>query len=119
MQNRETGTFAGDEWGEEDTRFLYASFNALSLMKLLDLVDVKLAVDYITSCENIDGGYGTAPGMESHSGQIFVCVSALSIAGRLDTVDKDTLGMWLSERQVEDCNTSPDVTLLPTYSITF
>ena len=98
MQNREIGTFAGNDWGKEETRFLYASFNALSLMKLLDLVDAKLAVDYIISCVNIDGGYGTTPPMESHSGQIFVCVLALSIAGRLDTVDKDKLGMWLSER---------------------
>ncbi|CRK36545.1 hypothetical protein BN1723_020513, partial [Verticillium longisporum] len=25
LQNRTTGTFAGDEWGEEDTRFLYGA----------------------------------------------------------------------------------------------
>jgi geranylgeranyl transferase type-2 subunit beta len=101
LQNRETGTFAGDEWGEEDTRFLYAALNALSLLDLLHLVDVNLAVDYIVSCANFDGGYGVSPGAESHSGQIFACLAALSIAGRIDTVDKDKLGQWLSERQVE------------------
>jgi len=101
LQNRETGTFAGDEWGEEDTRFLYSSLNALSLLHLLNLVDIDLAVDYIISCANFDGGYGVSPGAESHSGQIFACLSALSIAKRLDTVDKDRLGRWLSERQVE------------------
>ena len=101
LQNRETGTFAGDEWGEEDTRFLYASLNALSLMKMLHLVDVDKAVEYIMSCANFDGGYGVAPGAETHSGQIFTCIAALSIARRLDTVNKDKLGMWLSERQVE------------------
>ncbi|CZR51047.1 probable Rab geranylgeranyl transferase type II beta subunit [Phialocephala subalpina] len=101
LQNRETGTFTGDEWGEEDTRFLYAGLNALSLLGLLELVDVDLAVDYIVSCANFDGGYGVSPGAESHSGQIFACLAALSIAGRIDTVDKDKLGQWLSERQVD------------------
>ena len=101
LQNRETGTFAGDEWGEEDTRFLYASLNALSLLHLLHLVDVPKAVDYIVSCANFDGGYGVCPGAESHSGQIFVCLAALTIAGRIDLVDADKLGRWLSERQVE------------------
>jgi geranylgeranyl transferase type-2 subunit beta len=102
LQNRETGTFKGDEWGEEDTRFLYASLNALSLLGLLDLVDVPLAVDYIISCANFDGGFGTSPGAESHSGQIFACLAALSIAGRIDVVDGDKLGRWLSERQVDE-----------------
>jgi geranylgeranyl transferase type-2 subunit beta len=101
LQNRDTGTFAGDEWGEEDTRFLYAALNALSLLKLLHLVDVPKAVDYIVSCGNFDGGYGVSPGAETHSGQIFACVAALTIAGRIDLVDKDKLGRWLSERQVE------------------
>jgi geranylgeranyl transferase type-2 subunit beta len=101
LQNRETGTFKGDEWGEEDTRFLYAAMNVLSLLKLLHLVDVKKAVEYIQSCANFDGGYGVSPGAESHSGQIFACLAALSIAGRIDVVEKDKLGRWLSERQVE------------------
>ncbi|RYP41659.1 hypothetical protein DL767_000864 [Monosporascus sp. MG133] len=100
LQNRETGVFAGDEWGEEDTRFLYGALNALSLLGLLDLVDVDKAVDYIAACANFDGGYGVSPGAESHSGQVLTCVAALSIAGRLDVVDVEKLGGWLSERQV-------------------
>ncbi|KLU84674.1 type-2 protein geranylgeranyltransferase subunit beta [Magnaporthiopsis poae ATCC 64411] len=70
LQDRQTGTFAGDEWGEEDTRFLYGALNALSLLGRLDLVD------------------------------ILTCVAALAIAGRLDLIDTDRLGRWLSERQV-------------------
>lgn len=101
LQNKSTGTFAGDEWGEEDTRFLYGALNALSLLHLTHLVDVEKAVNHIVACGNFDGGYGVSPGAESHSGQIFTCVGALAIAGRLDLVDKDKLGRWLSERQVE------------------
>lgn len=73
---------------------------ALSLLNLLDLIDLDLAVTYIRACANPDGGYGTSPGAESHSGQIFASLSALSIAGRLDTVNTERLAAWLSERQV-------------------
>ena len=100
LQNRTNGTFAGDEWGETDTRFLYGALNALSLLDMLHLVDTELAITYIQACANFDGGYGTSPGAESHSGQIFTCVAALAILGRLDLVDKDKLGAWLSERQL-------------------
>lgn len=101
LQEAETGTFAGDEWGETDTRFLYGAFNALSLLGMMHLVDVPKAVTHVQACANLDGGYGLRPGAESHSGQIFTCVGALAIAGRLDLVDRDRLGGWLSERQVE------------------
>ncbi|KAL8289658.1 hypothetical protein RB597_001342 [Gaeumannomyces tritici] len=100
LQDRQTGTFAGDEWGEEDTRFLYGALNALSLLGRLDLVDVGRAVEHVAACANFDGGYGVRPGAESHSGQILTCVAALAIAGRLDLIDTDRLGRWLSERQV-------------------
>ena len=97
-----TGTFAGDEWGETDTRFLYAALNGLSLLGLLAIVDVSKAVSHVNACANFDGGYGVSPGAESHAGQIFVCLAALSIAGRLDLVDRDRLGGWLSERQLDN-----------------
>jgi geranylgeranyl transferase type-2 subunit beta len=102
LQDPATGTFAGDEWGEQDTRFLYGALNALSLMGLLDLVDVAKAAEYVHSCANFDGGYGTSPGAESHAGQVFTCVGALTIAGRLDLVNRDKLGAWLSERQLKN-----------------
>ncbi|KAI4241924.1 MAG: hypothetical protein L6R40_004323 [Gallowayella cf. fulva] len=101
LQNQEDGSFAGDEWGENDTRFLFGALNALSLLGLLSTVDVSKAVSYVEACANFDGGYGVSPGAESHAGQIFVCVGALAIAGRLDLVNKDRLGGWLSERQLD------------------
>lgn len=82
----------------------------------MHLVDVDRAVAHIAACANFDGGYGVSPGAESHSGQIFTCVAALAIAGRLEAgdgnggdgdngsssrlVDADRLGRWLAERQV-------------------
>ena len=100
LQSKETGSFAGDEWGEYDTRFLYGALNALSILHMLDLVDLAKATSHVQACANVDGGYGISPGAESHAGQIFTCVGALSILNRLDTVDKDRLGAWLSERQL-------------------
>ncbi|KAI0515206.1 terpenoid cyclases/protein prenyltransferase alpha-alpha toroid [Xylaria bambusicola] len=100
LQDREKGTFAGDEWGEEDTRFLYGALNALSLLDMLHLVDVDKAVKHVAACANFDGGYGVNPGDESHSGQIFTCVAALTIAKRQDLIDVDRLAGWLSERQL-------------------
>ncbi|KAI9843930.1 MAG: hypothetical protein M1838_002397 [Thelocarpon superellum] len=99
-QNRQTGAFAGDDWGEADTRFVYGALNALSLLGRLDQVDVSAAVAYVQSCANFDGGYGLSPGAESHAGQVFTCVGALAITGRLDLVDQESLGRWLSERQM-------------------
>ncbi|KAL1304986.1 hypothetical protein AAFC00_003890 [Neodothiora populina] len=100
LQNTETGTFAGDEWGETDTRFLYGAFNALSLLGLLQLVDVDKAVDHVISCANFDGGFGTGPGAESHAGQVFTCVGTLSIANKLNLINIDSVAGWLSERQL-------------------
>lgn len=62
---------------------------------------MTLAVNHIASCANFDGGYGLQPGAESHAGQIFTCVGALTIAKRQDLIpDVDKLARWLSERQV-------------------
>ncbi|KAG7580954.1 PFTB repeat [Arabidopsis suecica] len=98
LQN-EDGSFSGDIWGKVDTRFSYIVICCLSILKCLDKINVKKAVDYIVSCKNMDGGFGCTPGAESHAGQIFCCVGALAITGNLHHVDKDLLGWWLCERQ--------------------
>ncbi|KAL9095590.1 MAG: hypothetical protein Q9165_002022 [Trypethelium subeluteriae] len=100
LQNRESGTFAGDKWGEEDTRFMFAGLLALSLLHLKHLVDVDKCVQYVKSCQNFDGAYGVSPGAESHSARVYTCVGTLALAGRLDAADTDALAGWLSERQL-------------------
>ena len=100
LQIPTSGAFAGDEWGETDTRFLYAALNALSILGEMDLIDIPKAVTYVQACANSDGGFGVCPGAESHAGQIFACLGALSITGRLDLIDRDRTGAWLSDRQL-------------------
>mmetsp|Transcript_8026 Transcript_8026/g.19496 ORF Transcript_8026/g.19496 Transcript_8026/m.19496 type:complete len:275 (+) Transcript_8026:56-880(+) len=94
------GSFAGDEWGEIDTRFSYCALNCLSLLGRLDAIDVEKAVEFVAACQNFDGGYGATPGGESHAGQIFCCVGALTIAGAADRIDRELLSWWLCERQL-------------------
>jgi len=95
-----SGVFAGDSFGETDTRFLYCAVNTLSLLGRLDEMNKDKAVEYIGRCKNYDGGFGSVVGAESHSAQVFVCVAALAILDRLDVVDVDILAWWLSERQL-------------------
>jgi geranylgeranyl transferase type-2 subunit beta len=68
----------------------------------MSMIDVSKAVAHIQACSNLDGGFAVDPQAESHAGQVFTCVGALAIAGRLDLVDHDRLGAWLSERQLEN-----------------
>lgn len=115
------GSFAGDEWGEIDTRFSYCALSALSILGALKRIDVKRAVDYILQCRNLDGGFGAVIGAESHAGQgesdevllrmsdytcivisstqltnmssVFCCIGALSIAGSLDKLTSEDIDL--------------------------
>ena len=101
LQNREDGSFAGDEWGEVDTRFTYCAFNCCALLGRLDAIDVAKGCEFIGRCANFDGGFGSEPGAETHGGQVFTCVAALAIAGKVEEyVEADVLGFWLAERQL-------------------
>ena len=116
LQDPESGSFAGDEWGETDTRFACCAVNCLALLGRLDELDADKTASWLASCKNFDGGFGMVPGAESHAAQgrqskstgnstlmlfaVWTSVSALTILGRLDVVDKDTLCWWLCERQL-------------------
>ena len=64
-----SGVFAGDAFGELDTRFLYCAVSALSLLSALDQLDRDRTVAYIVQCRNFDGGFGSVAGAESHAAQ--------------------------------------------------
>jgi geranylgeranyl transferase type-2 subunit beta len=65
----------------------------------LDVVDTHKAAQWLKTCQNFDGGFGVVEGCESHAGQVFTSIAALSIVGALDQIDHAALGFWLSERQ--------------------
>lgn len=66
---QDSGVFAGDRFGEIDTRFLYCAVNALSPLGHLHELDVEKTVGYIRKCRNFDGGFGAREGAESHATQ--------------------------------------------------
>ncbi|KAG8702713.1 hypothetical protein FRC09_004581 [Ceratobasidium sp. 395] len=94
------GSFAGDRWGEIDTRFTYCATSALSLLGELSKLDTERTVEYIRKCKNFDGGFGASAGAESHSAQVWVCLGTLAILDRLEEADQPTLAWWLAERQL-------------------
>jgi len=64
-----SGVFAGDTFGETDTRFLYCAVNALSLLGRLGDLDKEKTIGYLERCRNFDGGFGSVVGAESHAAQ--------------------------------------------------
>ncbi|XP_074893503.1 geranylgeranyl transferase type-2 subunit beta isoform X3 [Buteo buteo] len=97
---KEDGSFAGDKWGEIDTRFSFCAVATLALLGKLDAIDVGKAVEFVLSCMNFDGGFGCRPGSESHAGQIYCCTGFLAITDQLHQINVDLLGWWLCERQL-------------------
>ena len=107
LQDETSGAFRGDEFGEIDSRFTYCAVASLSLLNRLEALDPihqDLAIDYLKSCKNFDGGFGASPGSESHGGNIFCCISALKILGpRAEKIiSTDSLLDWLVWRQVPE-----------------
>ena len=79
------GVFAGDQFGETDTRFTYCAINALSLLDRKFITpgtapfNIESAVGYIRRCRNFDGGFGSGIGGESHAGQGTTFLPALDV----------------------------------------
>eukprot|EP00768_Dysnectes_brevis_P004355 gnl/Dysnectes_brevis/3129_a3894_600.p1 GENE.gnl/Dysnectes_brevis/3129_a3894_600~~gnl/Dysnectes_brevis/3129_a3894_600.p1 ORF type:complete len:345 (-),score=87.02 gnl/Dysnectes_brevis/3129_a3894_600:114-1148(-) len=110
------GSFAGDKYGEIDSRFTYTAVCALGLLgysadpsptspsRPLELmIDVAGAIRWIQECANPDGGFGVCPGAESHGGQMFCALGALSILHALSALPhRVSTGRWLALRQVPE-----------------
>ncbi|CCE64824.1 hypothetical protein TPHA_0I03230 [Tetrapisispora phaffii CBS 4417] len=99
------GSFQGDRFGEVDTRFSYNALSSLSILGELSSDVVDPAVDFILKCYNFDGGFGSCPGAESHSAQVFTCLGALAIVNKLDRLSDhqiEEIGWWLCERQLPE-----------------
>ncbi|RKO97958.1 hypothetical protein CXG81DRAFT_9567 [Caulochytrium protostelioides] len=116
-QNRRTGAFTGDGFGEADVRFAYAALNALTLLlgplqgsqwpaawytgeNGALLIDTELTAHWIMACANADGGFGNEPGTESHAAHVFCAVNGLALLGCRHWLDADHVGAWLAERQL-------------------
>ncbi|NXS45878.1 PGTB2 transferase, partial [Balaeniceps rex] len=82
---KEDGSFAGDKWGEIDTRFSFCAAATLAL-----LVSPK---SLLVQVQNIL--FGTA-----EVSVIYCCTGFLAITDQLHQINVDLLGWWLCERQL-------------------
>ena len=76
----------------------------MAILKILGLlnenyINLKKATEYVLSCQNFDGGFGSIPGAESHGAYCFVCIGFLSVTNQLNLINKVHTGQWLAERQ--------------------
>ncbi|CAH8568347.1 unnamed protein product [Schistosoma curassoni] len=96
------GSFAGDIWGEIDTRFSFCAVATLHIVGMLseNTIDIEACASYLEKCQNLDGCFGTRPGSESHAGQAYCVVGALAILRQLHRLNIDRAAWWLAERQL-------------------
>lgn len=72
----------------------------MSQQNKMDSINLNKAIDFVMSCCNADGGFGSRPNAESHAGLIYCCVGFLSITKQLHRLDMEKLCWWLCERQL-------------------
>eukprot|EP01087_Luapelamoeba_hula_P007838 TRINITY_DN1925_c0_g1_i1.p1 TRINITY_DN1925_c0_g1~~TRINITY_DN1925_c0_g1_i1.p1 ORF type:complete len:308 (-),score=33.50 TRINITY_DN1925_c0_g1_i1:99-1022(-) len=94
------GSFIMHESGESDVRGTYCAIAVASLVNILTPELVRGVPEYIARCQTYEGGMGGVPGNEAHGGYTFCAISALTILGRLDVIDKPSLLRWAVERQM-------------------
>ncbi|KAJ2999633.1 Geranylgeranyl transferase type-1 subunit beta [Globomyces sp. JEL0801] len=82
---------------EADMRFLYCACTISYILNDWSAIDIKMALNFIKSCQNYDGAFGTCP-----SGSTYCAVASLTLMKRVDFIHRDKLILWLLSRQHED-----------------
>lgn len=97
---RPDGSFVGDSFSDDDTRYSYCALSCLALLGELERADLDAAARHIYSCLTPEGAFGMRPGTEAHAGQTFCCLAALALCGKLPTGHTRALVVaWLRARQ--------------------
>ncbi|CAL2037203.1 unnamed protein product [Caenorhabditis brenneri] len=81
---------------------IYWCVNAMDLTGELDKMSSGDIVDYVLSCRNVDGGYGPAPGHDSHLLHTLCAVQTLIIFDALQKADADSICEYVKGLQNED-----------------
>eukprot|EP01135_Chromosphaera_perkinsii_P000698 Nk52_evm10s150 gene=Nk52_evmTU10s150 len=131
LYDEEGGFFVGDKWGGVDTRYCYCALQALHLLRaarrrkqrghvggggkererasLYDygdeygiVLDREKIIGYLLDTMNVDGGFGSGKGCESHAGQIFCVLGSLCLLEKEQRAnDKKDKEEWGEERLME------------------
>jgi protein farnesyltransferase subunit beta len=99
MKNKD-GSFTMHESGEVDIRGSYCAISVASLLNILTEELCENVAEFISSCQNYDGGLSSVPGLESHGGYTFCGLATLRILNRTDVVRMSSIIEWASNRQM-------------------
>ena len=95
-----TGSFRPCAFTQEnDLRFLFCACAISYILDDWSGVDTDLALKYIHSSKNYDGGYGQGPYQESHGGSTYCAIASLHLLGQLDLASHSDTIFWLLKRQ--------------------
>ncbi|XP_073104739.1 geranylgeranyl transferase type-1 subunit beta [Elaeis guineensis] len=95
---------------ETDLRFVYCAAAICFMLNNWTGMDKEKAKEYIVQCQSYDGGFGLAPGLESHGGATYCAVAALQLMGFINVdisskpaksmvIDVPLLVEWSLQRQ--------------------
>eukprot|EP01100_Stratorugosa_tubuloviscum_P013648 TRINITY_DN6982_c1_g2_i1.p1 TRINITY_DN6982_c1_g2~~TRINITY_DN6982_c1_g2_i1.p1 ORF type:complete len:354 (-),score=148.24 TRINITY_DN6982_c1_g2_i1:55-1083(-) len=86
---------------ESDMRFVYCASAISYMLSDWSAIDINKMLNYIKSCQSYDGGFGQAPGCESHGGISYCALASLSLSGHLDVINNlQDFIRWCCERQI-------------------
>ena len=96
LQNNKNGLLASMYDGEEDLRFLYCACVISYLLNDWSGVNKRLAINYISQCQQYDGGIGFSDSLESHGGSTFLGVASLVLMNSLNdkNINLSSLLRW-------------------------
>ncbi|OLY82217.1 Protein farnesyltransferase subunit beta [Smittium mucronatum] len=100
QMKQEDGSFTVHFNGEIDLR---GSYCALTIAFLLDILTDELVsnvAEFVSRCQNYDGGFGPSPGVESHGSYSFCAIAILDILDRFDCIDMDAFMEYVTKRQM-------------------
>ena len=94
------GSFISAELAESDLRCVYCAILIANMINI-DLKESDLfanTLEFILTCQNFDGGFGSIPRGESHTGYTFCAVACLELMGELDKCNINKLIVILSQK---------------------
>lgn len=83
--NSEDGSFRVSQGGESDCRALYCCLSVAALLDGLDFIfeggqeDLQKSLDFLSSCQSFDGGFGATPSTEGHMGYTYCAMASITI----------------------------------------
>jgi len=84
-----------------DVRGTYCTMTVASLLNILTPELMDGAAEFVARCQTYEGGIGSAPGNEAHSGYTFCALAAMVIMKKTHLLDMDRLLYWVVQRQME------------------